>query len=586
MAEAKLRDNRRATREGAFRLLFREFFSQLFLGEWSASDHQLRKAMIGIFVFVITPGLFIPFQLGGLLEFTALHDPATLDAITHLLATIFLAYSIVTIGVVAAFEWDVLGFDRRDAMVLGPLPVAGPLVVAAKTSALAALLLIAAGAINGLTAVTFSLVAAPNHSAWAATRMFTAHVIATMAASTFVFTALVTVRCAITLLGRGSVVVGSLLQFAVISALLCFLVFAPAAVRIEFPRRGALVQAVTVHLQPVPAWSPTNWFAALYDELRGGASAVEGRQALVAVALTVGSTLAAIAATAAGYRHQLRLALTPSSSIRVVSGARLPRAVARLFAGSDRSAQALSGFLITTLVRNRTQQASVAMNAAIAVVIAALDLSIHRADLTSRLSVFSPLPWLLVFWLAVGLRASFFVPSELPAAWIFRIGDRDGVRFRHAAVRGALAGMLVPVAIVCAGAFSIAAGWVALTRHLTVAVLATILLVELVACTVPFTPYSRPYQPGHAQLKTRWPLYAMASYVFAYRLPAVERACWTQPARFAALVFGLAILTIAIDLTARRRSASAVVQPIDEIAFDDTEITLLGIGAGEQRPAL
>ena len=33
----------RATRGDAFRLLFREFFGQLFLAESSASDHQLRR---------------------------------------------------------------------------------------------------------------------------------------------------------------------------------------------------------------------------------------------------------------------------------------------------------------------------------------------------------------------------------------------------------------------------------------------------------------------------------------------------------------------------------------------------------------
>ena len=127
-----------------------------------------------------------------------------LDALTRLLATIFLAYSMVMIGVIAAFEWDALAFDRRDAMVIGPLPVAGPIVVAAKTSALAALLLIAAGSINALTAVTFSLVATAHQSIWAMARMFAAHMVATMTASAFVFTTLVTVRSIVSLLSAAA----------------------------------------------------------------------------------------------------------------------------------------------------------------------------------------------------------------------------------------------------------------------------------------------------------------------------------------------------------------------------------------------
>ena len=46
---------------------------------------------------------------------------------THLaqLAVIFVVYSMVTTGLVTVFIWDTLVFDKRDAMVLGPLAAAG-----------------------------------------------------------------------------------------------------------------------------------------------------------------------------------------------------------------------------------------------------------------------------------------------------------------------------------------------------------------------------------------------------------------------------------------------------------------------------
>jgi len=55
-------------------------------------------------------------------------------------------------GVIAAFTWDALGFDRRDAMVLGPLPVGGATIISAKLTALAALLLSGAALVNAMTA--------------------------------------------------------------------------------------------------------------------------------------------------------------------------------------------------------------------------------------------------------------------------------------------------------------------------------------------------------------------------------------------------------------------------------------------------
>ena len=82
----------------AFALLFREFFSQLFITESSVSDHQLRQVMIGVLAFVITPGFFLPLQLGGPVELASLQHPALLDALTRLLATIFLTYSMIAIG--------------------------------------------------------------------------------------------------------------------------------------------------------------------------------------------------------------------------------------------------------------------------------------------------------------------------------------------------------------------------------------------------------------------------------------------------------------------------------------------------------
>ncbi len=537
--------------------------------------------MIGVLAFVVTPAFFLPLLLGSALDFAARNQPAALDALTRLLATIFLSYSGVAIGVIAAFEWDALAFDRRDAMVLGPLPIPGRAIVAAKAAALAALLFIVAGCINVLTAVTFSLVATSNQGIVATGRLFVAHVLATTAAAVFVFCSLVTIRSAVGLLGRGRVVVGSLLQFALVSALLCFFLFAPTAVTLEFPRRADATQMVRMHMQTIPAWSPTRWFAALYDELRGTAPAAEARQALVAIALVIGSVFAALASIMAGYRHQLRLALTPSAAPRVVAGARLPRAAARVLAGRSRPARAIADFIVVTLARSRAQQAPIAMNAAIAVVMIVLDVYQRRGEIAAVLHlsvVMSPLPLLGAFWVAVGFRASFFVPSELPAAWTFRMNAVNVSSVRHAAIRGAMGAMLVPAAAACAVILSARLTWLEMIRNASFVALAVIVLIELLASTVAFTPYTRPYEPGHAKLKTRWPLYIIGACAFAYGLVAVERACWTSPSRFTGLLTGLAALAVTIDLAGRARRPSPM-DAIEELVGADGRMAVLGIGA-------
>ena len=44
----------------------------------------------------------------------------------------------VTVGLIAAFVWDALDFEHRDAMVLGPAPLRARTILGAKIAALGA----------------------------------------------------------------------------------------------------------------------------------------------------------------------------------------------------------------------------------------------------------------------------------------------------------------------------------------------------------------------------------------------------------------------------------------------------------------
>jgi hypothetical protein len=198
--------------------------------------------------------------------------------------------------------------------------------------------------------------------------------------------------------------------------------------------------------------------------------------------LVMGSALAALAAILAGYRHQLRLALTPSASLGTVAAARLPRALARVLAGRSRPARAIADFIVTTLARSRAHQAPIAINAAIAVAMIVLDVYQRPGEavaLAQPSAALSPLPLLAAFWVAVGFRASFFVPSELPAAWTFRMNAVNVSSVRHAAIRGAMAAMLVPAAAACAVFLSARLSWTEMVRHASFVALAVIVLLEL-----------------------------------------------------------------------------------------------------------
>jgi hypothetical protein len=114
-----------------FAVLFRVFFAQFFASESVASDIELRRSLIWVLAFLVTPGIMLSLQVVSRYAFAVHVQPSLVDTMTAALAIVFITYSGVATGLVAVFVWDALAFDRRDAMVLGPLPVRGTTVIAA-----------------------------------------------------------------------------------------------------------------------------------------------------------------------------------------------------------------------------------------------------------------------------------------------------------------------------------------------------------------------------------------------------------------------------------------------------------------------
>jgi hypothetical protein len=108
-------------------------------------------------------------------------------------------------------------------------------------------------------------------------------------------------------------------------------------------------------------------------------------------------------------------------------------------------------------------------------------------------------------------------------------------------------------------------------------------LVEVVAVTVPFIPFTRAYEPGHAKLRTRWPLYAIGVYVFAYLLLRIEEAYRSDSTSFAILLFSLTTVAGALDLAGQLRARRRSLALPDEFADDEGRIAVLDIGAGVHR---
>jgi hypothetical protein len=566
-----------------FQVLARAFFAQLFTNESATSDTQLRQAMILGLTILLPPGLFLMVAIFPEYENVTAYHPKLVDQARLRVALILVMWAMATIGYIAMFVWEGLAFERRDAMVIGPLPVSHRTVIGAKLAALGALLLGSALAINLVSALPFASVTANHLGLDAFVRDTAALLAATIGGATFVFTSLVVARTLLMLLGspRLAARLGSLLQFLFVAGILCFVSLLP--VMLTMKRDDFLAAADG-------SWNPGAWFLGLFEHLHGSREAgfaTLARRAEIALTLSfVGSIVLSII----GVRQQMQRALAPVASAASLGRALVMRAIARLLIRRDPVARATADFILLTIARNRAQQAPVAITSAIA-------LSFILATLAGRGDapagwIMPPtldllwMPLVLAYWIAVGLRGAFFVPSELPAAWSFRTNAPVSTRSYWLATRAAMVAVVLPPAVAATALLAAFLDWRVVAGHLLVVIALTILLVQVLTLTVSHVPFIRAYEPGHAKLRTRWPLYMLGGFLFASvpaRLETRLLGVGMGAGRLLLIAFVLIALAVLLEAIGRRRAAQWSVEDPEVSASDWERLSVLDLGATMSR---
>jgi hypothetical protein len=550
-----------------FKILWRVFIEQFAANESATSDVQMRRAIIGVITFLVTPGLFLIMRTISSYELMvkvarARNMPQLIEGALAQMAVLFVSYSMISTGLLTVFIWDTLVFDKRDAMVLGPLPLRGRTIVGAKLAALATFLVGTALAVNVVSGVPFAFVTGAIDGR--ILQHLAGHLLGTIGGAVFIFCTLVVVRGLLVLLVSAHVAetAGSLLQFAFLSAVLCFM----------------MVPTATGQVLP-----PISWFAALFELLRGSqVAAVPGlaQYALIGVPVSIAG---AIGITFAGYWKQMRAALAPSA--RVAGTARIRRRLAALFAGPDRAARATSDFVLTTLARSRVQQAPIAIAAALGVAIVSIAVVTREgglAELRTPRTVVLWIPIVLGYWIVVGLRASFMLPTELKAAWAFRVHSQLPSTSYWSGVRAAMFAFAIgPALFVNALVVIPLLGWRVAAIHALIVTLAIAITVQFASLLVEGVPFTRAYPPGHAKLKTRWQLYLLGMWAIAYLPVRWEMPVLSNPSGLAWLMAkGVAVLVV-LEIAGRHRARKWTLPPESELDDADPEaLTFLNLGPG------
>ena len=558
-----------------FRVLFRTFLQGLFENDLVPETVDLRQSALWLAaVFMIPPAvfaLFLSLSYGSWMT----DEELALRAVPQKLY--FIGYSMAAVGFVTVLVWDKLFPDRRDAMVLGSLPIRTRTVVFARLAALVAVVAGFTVVVNLPGTVLFSLVAGSYLPFEAFLRYPVAHFIATVSAGLLVFLALAAFQASIALVlpERFLRRVSMLAQLLFVVVLIEWLVFAPGLlVRLAAIDPGATSEALAVADSPyrfvgltssrAGIWLPPVWFLGLYEVVWGFDPEAFRRLAGAGLLALVAAFSIAALAYGAVFRRVVRQALEtpPDVARRAGLASRAARRVVSATILRHPVEQAIVAFAARSLARNRLHRLLVAayVGVGLAFVVGSFlspVTGVSENALSESLSRPSArllsIPLVLSFFVLVALRVLFAIPTELRANRIFRMTEIDAKAMYVSGSRKAmwLLGAL-PIVAVTLPACAWLWGPAPALGHTVFWLLMAGGLTELLLYRFHKMPFACSYVPGKANVKYLWPVHALALTAYAYWTARLELWLLAEPVRWS-IACALLIACVGACITLRRR---------------------------------
>ena len=462
----------------------------------------------------------------------------------------FVAWSLLVAVLVGALLWDALFPDRTDQQVLGVLPVRSRTVAAARLAAALTTVAVLLAAINLPAASLNALSGAVDPSVGRVPGIFIGQMVATVTAGMCAFSTLLVMRGAAAWLLGAAVAsrIAVALQFVSVLATFLGLMFLPGLLAVMMRQ---VLGGAGVPLPPVWFMGIYAWFAGPYSTVLAplGVWASGALAASVTLALAVYVLPARLAARRAIEARDggqgARWLLAPL----LAAGAVLRRP----------SARARYAFAVRSLTRSRRHLLIVASYLALGVALGGV--RVLSQGIRGRLSVDQPaaflvvIPLILIFFLVLGLRAAFAVPTDLAANWAFRIvGPRSVLESRSAARLAFYTVAVLPVLAVTVAV----AGWqwgtgVGLrlgAMHLA----AGVLLTEVALRGHESVPFTKSRALSTSSLKVGVALAIGLIYFVAFRFDGLQLWVLATPSRTAGYVVTHLLVAVIVAVTGRRRS--------------------------------
>ncbi|HWE52946.1 MAG TPA: hypothetical protein VG273_24355 [Bryobacteraceae bacterium] len=528
-----------AREQRQFRVLYRDFLSRIVDLDILSSQGDLKDLMTRVISILAAFSLIFCY-------FGALKNINGYEFV--------ISATLAAAGLFAVFAWNAVFPDKRDCLVLGPLPIRRRTLILARLAAVATALAGVVLSINSFAALFFAFsFDTLGGVLWG----FITWWVATGAAGAFVFCFILSVQgLASQLLSwrRFLRVSGGLQLLALFAVLGLFFVTPPFLLTIEHPT--GLIQFL-----------PSYWFTGLLLELKGNRDPRYAMLAAIALRnLAIAVCAAGILYVAAWIRNVRRIAEAPdiAPSIRRF-------AFAKWLLPTRPIDRAILLFTWRTIARSRQHRLLLAAYGGFGFA-AALAFSASFFIGGTHESVDQPnIPFmtagLLLLAISItGTRAVFVLPQTLQANWVFRItAIQHPAQYSRATRKALLALAAMPVLLAAALCyFSVWPGRYAL-EHMLILVLAGTLIADLSLHQFRKIPFACSWLPGGSQFKLKLGIWMLIFVIFAGALTGIEFWAMHTFARFC--VFAAMLFLVA--RWAARRNTQFAASAANLLQFDE-----------------
>jgi hypothetical protein len=458
----------------------------------------------------------------------------------------FLSMTMLVAGLIAVVSWDNIFPDRRDVMVLGPLPVRPRTILLARMAASATVLSIAALALNFAISVAVSLIIG---GIPAFPKNFAAYWISIIAAAVFIYGSVLALQGSMALLlpRRIFLRLSAIAQLAAFAWFLSNFFLEPAA-------GSPVTTAAAAAHGSLNLW-PSFWFLALMNQLSGhlppALHPLASRAWIALAAVVTAATLSLLLC----YLRTMKKTVEEADLVPARSGHRWTPHL------GDSLRTAVVSFTLRSLSRSRQHRVVYAFFLSVTFAIAISTVKDILANPTRRpITTDFLMPTLVMMCLAiVGLRSIFSLPVSLHANWVLQITQlRPSENYIAATRRALLLMAALPIWIVVALLSLGFRPWPQVVAHLAVLALIASILTDLSLIGISKIPFACSYLPGTSNIQYMFWAFAVVFLPIAIEFANYEQRAIQHPGTCIIMMAILAAAATGIWAFNRQKAKSAL----------------------------